>query len=180
MKLHLFSNFRALCTAAEFVFKIIIICISFSFIANYIPKAWNTDDHCTACWEDTIAFNELTEIPLVMVAIFIEKPTPFIEEFFDKIANLEYDKEKIALFIHNNVEYHEEDVDSFLEDHKSKYISVDVLNPKDSVKEWHARNKGIQKCQSLKCDFYFSVDSDAHVDNSQSLKLLIGMFISFT
>ena len=116
-----------------------------------------------------------------MVAIFIEKPTPFIEEFFDKIANLDYDKDKIALFIHNNVEYHEEDVDSFLEDHKSKYISVDVLNPKDSIKEWHARNKGIQKCQSLKCDFYFSVDSDAHVDNSQSLKLLIGMmFISFT
>ena len=112
-----------------------------------------------------------------MVAIFIQKPTPFIEEFFDKIANLEYDKEKIALFIHNNVEYHEEDVDSFLEDHKSKYISVDVLNPKDSVKEWHARNKGIQKCQSLKCDFYFSVDSDAHVDNPESLKLLIGIFI---
>merc|ERR1719479_582657 len=33
--------------------------------------------------------------PLVMVAIFIEKPTPFIEEFFDKIANLDYDKDKI-------------------------------------------------------------------------------------
>ena len=147
------------------------------FLANYIPKAWNTDDHCTACWEDTIAFNELTESPLVMVAIFIEKPTPFIEEFFDKIANLDYDKDKLALFIHNNVEYHEEDVDSFLEDHKSKYISVDVLNPKDSIKEWHARNKGIQKCQSLKCDFYFSVDSDAHVDNPESLKLLIGICI---
>ena len=112
-------------------------------LTNYIPKAWNTDDHCTACWEENIAFEELTEIPHVMIAIFIEKPTPFIEEFFQKIENLDYDKDKITLFIHNNIEYHKEDIENFLDEHKVKYKSVDYITVKDSVKEWHARNKGM-------------------------------------
>ena len=142
-------------------------------LANYVPRAWNKDDQCTACWEDTLAFEELTEIPYVMIAIFIEKPTPFIEEFFAKIAHLDYDKSKVSLFIHNNVEYHEEDVEAFLEEFKNEYKSVDMLTPKDHLKEWHARNKGITKCQSMKCDFYFSVDSDAHIDNSKTLQILI-------
>ena len=32
---------------------------------------------------------------------------------------------------------------------------------------------GITKCQTIKCDFYLSVDSDAHIDNPKSLKILI-------
>ncbi len=39
-------------------------------LANYVPKAWNTDDQCTACWEETVSFVDL-ETPLVVVAIFI-------------------------------------------------------------------------------------------------------------
>ena len=100
-----------------------------------------------ACWEENIAFEELTEIPHVMIAIFIEKPTPFIEEFFQKIENLDYDKDKITMFIHNNIEYHEEDIENFLDEHKVKYKSVDYITVKDSVKEWHARNKGM--CNSF-------------------------------
>ena len=32
---------------------------------------------------------------------------------------------------------------------------------------------GIQHCLDLKCDYYFSVDSVAHIDNALTLKLLI-------
>ncbi len=143
-------------------------------LTNYIPKAWNTDDHCTSCWEDTLDFEQdLTETPYVVLGLFIEKPTPFLEEWFNKISQLDYDKSKMTVFIHNAIEYHEEDVDNFLEEHKSDYLEVDVIGPKENVKEWHARNKGVTKCRDLKCDYYFSIDSDAHIDYTGSLKLLI-------
>jgi len=142
-------------------------------LTNYVPKAWNTDDQCTSCWEDTFDFEDFTEIPHIVLAIFIEKPTPFIEEFFTKIGQLDYDKDKITLFIHNYEEYHEDDVETFLEEFKSKYRAVEIIHAKEGVKEWHARNKGITKCRQLKCDYYFSVDSDAFIDNTLTLKLLI-------
>ena len=82
-------------------------------------------------------------------------------------------KDKITLFIHNYEEYHEDDVETFLEEFKSKYRAVEIIHAKEGVKEWHARNKGITKCRQLKCDYYFSVDSDAFIDNTLTLKLLI-------
>ena len=42
-----------------------------------------------------------------VLAIFIEKPTPFMEEFWQKIDKLVYDKSSIDLFIHNTVEFHQ-------------------------------------------------------------------------
>jgi procollagen-lysine,2-oxoglutarate 5-dioxygenase len=40
---------------------------------------------------------------LVLVAIFVEKATPFMEEFWQKFAELSYPKNKIHLFIYNKV-----------------------------------------------------------------------------
>lgn len=41
--------------------------------------------------------------PTVLVAVFIEQPTPFFEEFLEKLHNIEYPKEKLHLFVHNSV-----------------------------------------------------------------------------
>ena len=48
-----------------------------------------------------------------------------------------------------------------------------VQGPYDNSKEWHARNEGLKKCADTKCDYYFSIDSDAHIDNQHTLRLLI-------
>ena len=82
-------------------------------------------------------------------------------------------QDKITLFIHNSEEFHEDDVETFLDEFKSKYRAVEIVHPKDGVKEWHARNKAITRCRELKCDYYFSVDSDAFIDNKLTLKFLI-------
>jgi hypothetical protein len=37
------------------------------------------------------------------MALFIEVPTPFLREFFQKISDLAYPKKKISVLIHNNV-----------------------------------------------------------------------------
>jgi len=43
------------------------------------------------------------KLPVVLLGIFIEKPIPFMEEFFIKIQHMDYPKKKIHLFVHNDV-----------------------------------------------------------------------------
>lgn len=43
------------------------------------------------------------EFPTVLVSLFFEQPTPFAEDFLERIANLKYPKSRIDLFIHNKV-----------------------------------------------------------------------------
>ena len=135
------------------------------------------------------------------MAIFLEQPTPFLEEFFELIDSLDYPKNKVDLFIHNAHEYNTKYVEAFLEkvrthlmvqflipeilspqansEHESNneisggYNSVTRLVPSDRVRERDAREAGIKKCAHTKCDFYFSVDGDARLDNVHTLKLLI-------
>lgn len=55
------------------------------------------------------------DYPTVLVGLFLEQPTPFIREFFQHIAALNYPKNKIDMYIHNKVRSDEIIV------HKSKY-----------------------------------------------------------
>ena len=40
---------------------------------------------------------------MVNIAVFIEYPTPFLREFFEKILNLTYPKNRLGISIHNQV-----------------------------------------------------------------------------
>lgn len=42
-------------------------------------------------------------MPNVTIAIFIPKATPFMEEYFDSILAIDYPKDKLSVFIYNNV-----------------------------------------------------------------------------
>lgn len=44
-------------------------------------------------------------MPLVHLAIFIEHATPFMEEFLERLATLNYPHSRLRLFIHNNVSH---------------------------------------------------------------------------
>lgn len=37
--------------------------------------------------------------PTVLISVFVDKPTPFFDEFLDKIENLDYPKSRIFLSI---------------------------------------------------------------------------------
>ena len=43
------------------------------------------------------------DYPNVLIGLFLEQATPFIREFFEKIAALNYPKERIDVYIHNTV-----------------------------------------------------------------------------
>ena len=141
-------------------------------LGNYLAHSWDLDDGCLACWENNLELKNLVEEPKVLMAIFIEKPTPFMEEFWSKIESLKYDKSNIDLYVHNSVEFHKSEVSKFVNDHQEEYHNVEVAGSEDMT-EWHARNAAVERCRNTKCDFLFVVDSEAHLDNPHSLRLLI-------
>ena len=48
-------------------------------------------------------FYQDEQLPTVMIALYVIVPTPFIDEFFQKILDIDYPKSKIDLFIFNQV-----------------------------------------------------------------------------
>jgi len=142
---------------------------------NYLANAANSKDGCVACWDGMISLSnrKVEEFPTVVLGIFIERPIPFMEEFFQKILRLEYPKDKITLFLHNAAPYHDEIVSDFISKHSGSYASVKTILPTDNTKEWHARNLAVSLCAQRACDYLFSVDGEAHIDNPYTLKLLI-------
>jgi procollagen-lysine,2-oxoglutarate 5-dioxygenase len=141
-------------------------------LGNYIPKAWNEVDQCTACWEDNLDLDKMPETPQVAVGLFIARPTPFLEECFAKIFALDYPKSKMDLLIHVAVDYHSKDVEAFVAEAK-EYNSVAILGPEDALSEEEARTRGFELCAATKCDYYLSVDSVAHLDNPKALRLMV-------
>ncbi|XP_069690681.1 procollagen-lysine,2-oxoglutarate 5-dioxygenase 1 isoform X2 [Periplaneta americana] len=144
-------------------------------LGNYLANSWNPEDGCLSCWDDSVLLEDKDPkmYPVVLVAVFIEEPTPFLEEFFEKLYNIEYPKEKLHLFVHNAAEYHSEVVENFFLEHGEEYHSLKRINPDDDVKEWQARNLAIDHCLTVKCEYYLNLDSDAHLDNPHTLRLLI-------
>lgn len=79
--------------------------VPFNSLANYLGKMWNPSDGCIACKENTLNLGALPheKLPRVTVAIFINYPTPFLEEALEKIYQQTYSRDLIDLFIHNSV-----------------------------------------------------------------------------
>ncbi|KAK4880735.1 hypothetical protein RN001_008881 [Aquatica leii] len=144
-------------------------------LGNYLARAWTPEEECRHCKWGQIDLRRtlVKDLPTVVLALFFEMPTPFVEEYLMKIQDLEYPKERIHLFIHNNVKYHMPHVQSFVDQFSGRYKSFKQITPDDSIPEWTARDLSLDYCMQKDCDFYFVVDSIAHLDNPYTLQLLI-------
>ncbi|XP_039278780.1 procollagen-lysine,2-oxoglutarate 5-dioxygenase [Nilaparvata lugens] len=143
-------------------------------VGNYLANSWNEAQGCLACSENTLQLpKDENDYPEVLLAVFISVPTPFMEEFFQKLENLDYPKKKIHLFMYNMVPYHSEEVDRFTSIAFEKYSSLKKILPSDKIGEAEARKLALKQWKVKKCGYYFNVDSYAHIDNSQTLKRLI-------
>ncbi|KAJ0183831.1 hypothetical protein K1T71_000254 [Dendrolimus kikuchii] len=138
---------------------------------NYLAKAWSIKEGCTVCAEKKIKFEE-DQLPTVMIAVFIEQATPFLEEFLEQILETDYPKHKIHLFLRNNVEYHEALVDEFFQAHSKDYATAKRIKPSDFISESEARNLAKDRCINSVCDYFFSIDSVARLE-SNTLKHLV-------
>ncbi|CAB1416209.1 unnamed protein product [Pleuronectes platessa] len=143
-------------------------------LANYVPDTWNYENGCGHCDDDVVDLSQLKESPNVLVGVFIEQPTPFLPEFFQRLLTLDYPHDKIRLFIHNNEVYHEKHIQKFWEENRNVFSSFKVVGPEENLSQGEARNMAMDLCRKdASCDFYFSMDSDVMLTNRQTLKLLI-------
>ncbi len=84
---------------------------------------------------------DANSLPLVVLAVFIEKSTPFLSEFLKRLADLNYPKSRILLFLHNKESFHKEDVADFVEKFQEAYKgSKLILSSQKVVDERKARN----------------------------------------
>ncbi|XP_032526726.1 procollagen-lysine,2-oxoglutarate 5-dioxygenase isoform X2 [Danaus plexippus] len=132
-------------------------------LSNYLAKSWSVSEGCVLCDEKRIVLDE-DKLPKVMLSVFIEVATPFIEEFFQSILAIDYPKQKIHLFIRNGVEYHESEVENFYQAHSSEYFTAKRIKSTDLVGEAEARNIAKDRCIGSDCDYLFCLDSHARVE----------------
>ncbi|XP_071184046.1 procollagen-lysine,2-oxoglutarate 5-dioxygenase 2-like isoform X1 [Salvelinus alpinus] len=145
-----------------------------NYLGNYIPNAWNYERGCGVCDHNMVDLSQLKEYPTVMVGVFIEQPTPFLSEFFQRLVTLDYPKDKLNVFVHNNEVYHERHIQRFWEESKDVFNSFKVVGPEENLSQGQARNMGMGLCRKDPgCDFYLSMDADVMLTNRQTLKILI-------
>uniref|UniRef100_A0AAQ5Y724 procollagen-lysine 5-dioxygenase n=1 Tax=Amphiprion ocellaris TaxID=80972 RepID=A0AAQ5Y724_AMPOC len=146
-----------------------------NYLGNYVPNAWNYEHGCSHCDDDVVDLSQLKEYPNVLVGVFIEQPTPFLPEFFQRLLTLDYPKDKLKIFVHNNVSvYHEKHIQRFWEENRNVFSSFKVVGPEENLSQGEARNMGMDLCRKdATCDYYFSIDSDVMLTNRQTVKLLI-------
>ncbi|KAM7369852.1 hypothetical protein PAMP_011142 [Pampus punctatissimus] len=148
--------------------------IYLNYLANYVPNAWNYEHGCSHCNDDVVDLSQLQAYPNVLVGVFIEQPTPFLPEFFQRLLTLDYPKDKLKVFVHNNEVYHEKHIQKFWEENRNVFNSFKVVGPEENLSQGEARNMGMDLCRrDATCDYYFSIDSDVMLTNRQTLKLLI-------
>ncbi|XP_033006284.1 procollagen-lysine,2-oxoglutarate 5-dioxygenase 2 isoform X2 [Lacerta agilis] len=148
--------------------------LNLNYFGNYIPNGWTRETGCGACDTDLLDLATLDEIPTVTIGVFIEQPTPFLPKFLDRLLTLDYAKEKITLFIHNNEVHHERHIKKFWEKAKHMFKTIQIVGPEEYLSQADARNMGMDICrQKEECDYYFSIDADVVLTNPSTLKLLM-------
>ncbi|XP_056155998.1 multifunctional procollagen lysine hydroxylase and glycosyltransferase LH3 [Lampris incognitus] len=150
--------------------------LQLNYLANYVPTAWTHENGCGVCDDDLQFFNDIPddEMPLVYVAVFIEQPTPFLEEFLERLTTFNYPTNRMRLFIHNNVVYHERHIQRFWERHRVLFPDARLVGPEENLQQEQARTMAVEACKkNPECDFYLSMDSEVALINPDMIRILM-------
>ncbi|XP_048885133.1 multifunctional procollagen lysine hydroxylase and glycosyltransferase LH3 [Brienomyrus brachyistius] len=150
--------------------------LQLNYLGNYVPTAWTYEAGCGVCDDDLLDLSDVPdeEMPLVHVAVFIEQPTPFLSEFLHRLTTMNYPLDRIRLFIHNNVVYHEKHIQDFWQEHQTLFPDARIVGPEENLQQDEARTMAVEACRKdPTCDYYFSIDSDVALINPDTLRILI-------
>ncbi|XP_056299129.1 multifunctional procollagen lysine hydroxylase and glycosyltransferase LH3 [Pseudoliparis swirei] len=150
--------------------------LQLNYLGNYVPSAWTFEDGCGVCEDQLLDYSHAPDqdMPLVYVAVFIEHSTPFMDEFLERLTTLNYPPQRLRLFIHNNVVYHELHIQRFWERHRARFPEAVLVGPEENLQENQARTMAVEACKKdPQCDYYFSIDSDVALTNRDTLRTLI-------
>ena len=76
--------------------------IFLNYLSNYLTHEWR-EGKCVSCVEQLVAVPQ--KLPTVFVGVFIEQPTPFLQQVLDRLAALNYPKKKMTVFLRNSVSW---------------------------------------------------------------------------
>ncbi|CAJ0930598.1 unnamed protein product [Ranitomeya imitator] len=147
-----------------------------NYLGNYVPNAWTHEGGCEVCDDDLLDLSEVEDedLPRVLLAVFIEQPTPFLPQFLERLMMINYPRDRLSLYIHNSEVYHEQHIQNFFENHKEEFPAVKVVGPEEGLSQGEARDMGMDLCrQDDTCDYYFSLDADVVLTNPDTLYILI-------
>uniref|UniRef100_A0A3B4WXU6 Procollagen-lysine, 2-oxoglutarate 5-dioxygenase 3 n=1 Tax=Seriola lalandi dorsalis TaxID=1841481 RepID=A0A3B4WXU6_SERLL len=136
--------------------------LQLNYLGNYVPTAWTYENGCGICDDDLLFFSDVPdeELPLVYVAVFIERATPFMDEFLHRLTTLNYPTARIRLFIHNNVVYHERHIQKFWERHRSLFPDALLVGPEENLQEGKARTMAMKIIEAITLDIYRFVENE--------------------
>ncbi|KAL9845238.1 procollagen-lysine,2-oxoglutarate 5-dioxygenase 2 isoform 2-T2 [Geothlypis trichas] len=148
--------------------------IHLNYLGNYIPNAWTRETGCSVCDLDLLDLSAVKEYPRVKIGVFIEQPTPFLTKFLDRLLTLDYPREALSIFVHNNEVYHEKHIKKFWEKAKNIIRNIKIVGPEENLSQAEARNMGMDLCRQDKtCEYYLSIDADVVLTNPKTLRILI-------
>uniref|UniRef100_UPI00358F0521 multifunctional procollagen lysine hydroxylase and glycosyltransferase LH3-like n=1 Tax=Myxine glutinosa TaxID=7769 RepID=UPI00358F0521 len=151
--------------------------IHLNYLGNYIPREWTYEMGCgRSCDHDTLDLSKTKDdaLPKVTLGIFIEQPTPFLEDFLERLTTMNYPQAHISIFLHNNELHHETEVSEFAEKHTEKFKTIFIIGPNEGISEAKARHLAFQRCQEdPTCDYYMCLDANVILTNPDTLRLLI-------
>lgn len=148
--------------------------LQLNYLGNYIPNTWTFETGCTVCDQDLLPLASMKELPRVLVAVFIQQTTPFVSVFFQRLLKLKFPKDRLQLYIHNQVPHHESHVSSFLKDHGHLYQKIKSVGAEEDLDITASRNSAIDLCrEDQHCDFFFNLDIEVVLKNEDALKILI-------
>ncbi|XP_075421035.1 multifunctional procollagen lysine hydroxylase and glycosyltransferase LH3 isoform X2 [Tenrec ecaudatus] len=148
--------------------------LQLNYLGNYVPNGWTPEGGCGFCGQDRRTLPEGQPPPRVLLAVFVEQPTPFLPRFLQRLLLLDYPPDRVTLFLHNSEVYHEPHIADFwprLQDH---FAAGKLVGPEEALTPGEARDMAMDSCrQDPDCDFYFSLDADTVITNQQTLRILI-------
>ena len=147
----------------------------FNRMADTLVNGWTAKTGCMSCRQDTVSLAgvKLGDYPTVLLALFLTQPTPFTREFFQRIAALDYPKNRIDLYVYNKEECHQTDVTAFMEQFGRDYQSVTSISLSENVREATGRNWAIEECLQKSCEYYLSVEAVAQLTSPHVITTLI-------
>ncbi|KAJ6218725.1 hypothetical protein RDWZM_004537 [Blomia tropicalis] len=147
--------------------------IPLNSLGNYLAKSWHPATGCLSCKENRISLDNLPveKYPHVLIAVNILKPTPFFDEWLQDLESMDYPKERITLFIQTLTDYHSTQLEQFIDDFKGYYQAIRYKSTKDL--EWQLRNRYLDECPRIGCDYLFVWDTEGRLTNPKTLRALI-------
>ncbi len=148
---------------------------AFNNITNYVFNKWTPDQGCPTCDEIIVDYEGIDEefYPSVLIAVFFNDPTPFLNEFLENLFALVYPKQSIDLLLHVPRGLKSDTLNQFIGKCINKYKSIKVISsqPKDS--EMTAFSKALLECDRLACRYILALDSLVQIEQSYMLNYLL-------